>query len=199
MAMRNPVGRVNYQPNSFGEGPRESPQRGFRSFAERGGRPEGPSARRELRRPLQPGAPVLQQPDRAGADAYRHGADLRAFQGRDAGHPRAHGVASPEHRRRLGRDRRRQARHEEIAQAGGRGGRAAGRSRTIAGAQHHRERAGQLCWPQGRRACQPRRRCRAAEEAPGGDREGRRGDGGHCAQGRRRRGGGWKSGSRPST
>lgn len=34
MAMRNPVGRVNYQPNSFGEGPRESPQRGFRSFAE---------------------------------------------------------------------------------------------------------------------------------------------------------------------
>jgi catalase len=32
--MRNPVGRVNYQPNSFGEGPRESPQRGFRSFAE---------------------------------------------------------------------------------------------------------------------------------------------------------------------
>jgi catalase len=34
MAMRNPVGRVNYQPNSFGEGPRESPDRGFRSFAD---------------------------------------------------------------------------------------------------------------------------------------------------------------------
>jgi len=34
MAMRNPVGRVNYQPNSFGEGPRESPGRGFRSFAD---------------------------------------------------------------------------------------------------------------------------------------------------------------------
>ncbi|HEU5093312.1 MAG TPA: catalase C, partial [Nitrospira sp.] len=32
MAMRNPVGRVNYQPNSFAEGPRESQQRGFRSF-----------------------------------------------------------------------------------------------------------------------------------------------------------------------
>jgi catalase len=32
MAMRNPVGRANYQPNSFGEGPRESPQRGFTSF-----------------------------------------------------------------------------------------------------------------------------------------------------------------------
>ena len=34
MAMRNPVGRVNYQPNSFDEGPRESPERGFRSFAD---------------------------------------------------------------------------------------------------------------------------------------------------------------------
>ena len=34
MAMRNPVGRVNYQPNSFGEGPRKSPERGFRSFAD---------------------------------------------------------------------------------------------------------------------------------------------------------------------
>jgi catalase len=34
MAMRNPVGRANYQPNSWGDGPRESPQRGFRSFAD---------------------------------------------------------------------------------------------------------------------------------------------------------------------
>jgi catalase len=34
MAMRNPIGRVNYQPNSFGEGPRESPPRGFTSFAD---------------------------------------------------------------------------------------------------------------------------------------------------------------------
>jgi catalase len=34
MAMRNPVGHVNYEPNSFGEGPRESPQRGFSSFAD---------------------------------------------------------------------------------------------------------------------------------------------------------------------
>jgi len=33
MAMHNPVGRVNYQPNSFGEGPRESPTRGYRHFA----------------------------------------------------------------------------------------------------------------------------------------------------------------------
>jgi catalase len=33
MAMRNPVGRANYQPNSWGAGPRESPDVGFRSFA----------------------------------------------------------------------------------------------------------------------------------------------------------------------
>jgi catalase len=34
MAMRNPVGRANYQPNSWGLGPREHPQKGFRSFAD---------------------------------------------------------------------------------------------------------------------------------------------------------------------
>ncbi|RTL92326.1 catalase [Ancylobacter aquaticus] len=34
MAMRNPVGRTNYQPNSRGEGPRPDPVRGFRSFVE---------------------------------------------------------------------------------------------------------------------------------------------------------------------
>lgn len=35
MAMRNPKGRANYQPNSWGPegGPRENPSRGFRSFA----------------------------------------------------------------------------------------------------------------------------------------------------------------------
>ena len=32
MAMRNPVGRANYQPNSWGEGPRESPAVGFTHF-----------------------------------------------------------------------------------------------------------------------------------------------------------------------
>ncbi|TIM69302.1 MAG: catalase [Mesorhizobium sp.] len=34
MAMRNPAGRANYEPNSWGMGPREDPQRGFRSFAD---------------------------------------------------------------------------------------------------------------------------------------------------------------------
>ncbi|MFY8106490.1 MAG: catalase [Elstera sp.] len=32
MAMRNPVGRINYQPNSAGEGPRESPEQGYRHY-----------------------------------------------------------------------------------------------------------------------------------------------------------------------
>ncbi|MBS3652168.1 catalase [Pseudaminobacter sp. 19-2017] len=32
MAMRNPVGRANYEPNSWGMGPRENPQKGFRTF-----------------------------------------------------------------------------------------------------------------------------------------------------------------------
>jgi catalase len=34
MAMRNPVGRANYEPNSWDEGPRESPKQGFRTFPE---------------------------------------------------------------------------------------------------------------------------------------------------------------------
>ena len=42
MAMRNPTGRANYQPNSFGEGPRESPARGFTHFA---GEEQGAKAR----------------------------------------------------------------------------------------------------------------------------------------------------------
>jgi catalase len=40
MAMTNPRGRVNYEPNSWGAtlgGPREDPVRGFRSFADEGG------------------------------------------------------------------------------------------------------------------------------------------------------------------
>ena len=43
MAMRNPKGRVNYEPNSWGPqmgGPREDPVRGFRSFVEVNGEPK---------------------------------------------------------------------------------------------------------------------------------------------------------------
>ncbi|MGZ8997796.1 MAG: catalase, partial [Allosphingosinicella sp.] len=34
MNMRNPKGRVNYEPNSWGEGPREDPERGYTHFPE---------------------------------------------------------------------------------------------------------------------------------------------------------------------
>lgn len=44
MAFFNPKGRANYEPNSWGEGPRESPDRGFTSFAE-----EGTGAKRRAR------------------------------------------------------------------------------------------------------------------------------------------------------
>jgi catalase len=44
MAMRNPIGRANYEPNSWGDagGPRENPARGTQSFAEEA---EGPKQR----------------------------------------------------------------------------------------------------------------------------------------------------------
>ncbi len=42
MAMRNPVGQVNYEPNSRGMGPRELPRKGFQSYA---ANEEGPKQR----------------------------------------------------------------------------------------------------------------------------------------------------------
>ena len=107
MAMHNPKGRVNYEPNSWARpgGPRESPETGFQSFP---AQEEGPKRRvplGDVRRPLQPGPAVLHQPDRDRAEAHRQRADLRAEQGRDAGDPRADGLAPAEHRRRARRDR----------------------------------------------------------------------------------------------
>ena len=59
MAMRNPVGHVNYQPNSFGEGPRESAAAGIYLFRRGRTGTETPFASRELRGPLQPGAAIF--------------------------------------------------------------------------------------------------------------------------------------------
>ncbi len=42
MAMHNPKGRANYEPNSHGQGPREDPERGFRSY---GAEEAGPKQR----------------------------------------------------------------------------------------------------------------------------------------------------------
>ena len=120
MAMRNPVGRVNYQPNSFGEGPRESPQRGFRSFADV---EEGPKVRlraESFADHYSQARQFFNQPDGAGTAPYRDGADIRAQQGREPGHPRENGLASSEYRRGARRDGRREAWHEDVAEAGGR-------------------------------------------------------------------------------
>ncbi len=107
MAMHNPKGRVNYEPNSRGAagGPREDPEIGFRSFpAEETGAKAAATAG-EFRRPLQPGPPVLHQPDEGGAESHRRRAGFRIKQGRGAGDSRARGFASSEHRCRVWPDR----------------------------------------------------------------------------------------------
>jgi catalase len=64
MQMARPAGRVAYEPNTLsGNSPRETPAAGFSSAAVTETGDEGPHPCRELRRPLQPGAPVLYQPD----------------------------------------------------------------------------------------------------------------------------------------
>ena len=112
MAMRNPVGRANYEPNSWGAegGPREDPERGFRSFAEEADGPKTRLRSGKLRRPLQPGAAVLHQPDADRAEAYRRCAGVRTEQGRAGRHPLAHGLASAQHRCRSCRHGRRRSR-----------------------------------------------------------------------------------------
>ena len=112
MAMINPVGRANYEPNSWtGEqgGPREDPTVGSPASRPRDRREAAPAAR-ELRRPLQPGPPVLPQPDADRAAAHRRRARVRAEQGRDAGDPRADGGQPAQRRRTARRRHRRRAR-----------------------------------------------------------------------------------------
>ena len=109
MAMRNPEGPRQLRAQHLGPngGPRENPARGFRSFPGGSRRAEGAAAFGNLRRPLQPGAAVLHQPDADRAEAHRRCAGVRAEQGRAARHPGAHGLASAQHPRRSGRNGRR--------------------------------------------------------------------------------------------
>ena len=77
------AGQVSYHPNSLGgslPAQADTRCRRLRHLPRRGRGREGPSARRKLLRPLQPGADVLQQPVRAGAAAPRQRAPLRARQ-----------------------------------------------------------------------------------------------------------------------
>ena len=82
MAMRNPVGRVNYQPNSCGEGSAGIAGARLQIVRRVEEGPKARAARGKLRRPLQPGPAVLHQPDADRAEAHRGSADLRAEQGR---------------------------------------------------------------------------------------------------------------------
>ncbi len=116
------------------DGPRECPEQGFRSF-------ERPASGNTVRlRPesfadhYSPGAPVLPQPDRAGAEPHRLGAGVRAQQGRDAGDPRARGLASAEHREGAGRAGGQGPAPAVAAGAGRDGLSGQGQSRPVAGA-----------------------------------------------------------------
>ena len=119
MAMRNPVGRVNYQPNSWGEGPRESPERGFRSFADAEEGAEGAAARRRA-------SPTTTARRGSSSSARRRPSSSTSpmaltFELSKVETPAIRErmvVASAQHRRGAGRDGRRQARPEDAAEAG---------------------------------------------------------------------------------
>ena len=105
MAMVNPTGRVNYEPNSWGADGGPAGGSGPASPALPGrsghrGRAEAPAAAGELRRPLQPGPPVLRQPDPGRAAAHRRRVRVRAEQMRQRLAIRAADGGRPAQRRR---------------------------------------------------------------------------------------------------
>ncbi len=73
MAFTNPVGRVNYEPNSWSATPRASrgPQRRVHHGRRAARGHQAAGAFGTLRRPLQPGAPVPDQPDPGRAGPHR--------------------------------------------------------------------------------------------------------------------------------
>ncbi len=73
----------------------------LRALPAAGGGPEDPRAQRELRRPLLPGHPLLEQPERAREEAPGEGRALRAEQGRAPGDPPAAGEQLRQRRPRL--------------------------------------------------------------------------------------------------
>ena len=154
MQMSRQEGRANYEPNSLGgdeRGPRADVDNGFTTRAARGGRAGASRPLGDLRRPLQPGAPVLDQPDRRRAAAHRRGVRLRARQVRAAGHPHPHARQPPQRPRGPREGSRRRARHAAArGEPGGR--RAAHRPARVGGAQHPAQRPGLVRRPQAR-AC----------------------------------------------
>ncbi len=113
MAMTNPSSRANYEPNSWDPpeaGPREDPERGFQSYPRSGLGREATATSGELRRSLQPGAPVLPEPDARGAPAHHRRVRLRAQQVRAASDPQQDGRRAAQRRRRTRSSGRRRAR-----------------------------------------------------------------------------------------
>ena len=182
MAVENPVGRVNYEPNSWPgdeRGPREDPERGFESLATK----EVGEKRRirpgsfadhysQARQFLDSQMPIERR-------AYREVIHLRAQQSGAAGHPGADGGELAQRRRGLrDRDCRRARTREDAQEVEGRKG-SDHRSSAVARVEHRGERAGELRGSQGRHARHRRRRRSARLSAPRrhrGGRRGRRGD-----------------------
>ena len=166
----NPAGRVNYEPNSWGGERRPARDRRSAASARFAAEESGDEAARaagELRRPLQPGAPVLRQPDRRRAEATsptRFVFELSKVETpaiRDA-----HGRAPAQRRRGPGADGRRRARPDASCRAAPSRPRDADHGpAAVAGAQHPRERPDDVRRPQARRPGHRRRRRGAARRA----------------------------------
>ena len=108
-------GRVAYEPNSLGGGcPFQAGAQGFTSFPEPVEERQGARQARAVRRALQPGDAVLEQPDRRREGAHHQGVPLRADQGADARDPRARRGAAAQRRRRARARRGRRPRHDEL-------------------------------------------------------------------------------------
>ena len=129
------TGRTSYQPNSLGGGcpfQAGAAHGGFVSFGERVEGQKIRAAQPQLRRPLQPGPPVLGQPVPARAGAPHPRPALRAGQGAGHGRPAADGRPADQRRprpgdtggaghRRAPAGRRRRRRRGERPAAGGLG------------------------------------------------------------------------------
>ena len=190
MAMVNPQGRVNYEPNSWDPpGPREDPSAGFRTYPDgqgERGRAQAAAAAGELRRPLQPGAAVLRQPVRGRAAAHHRRVRVRAEQVRPGGDPDPDGGRAAQCRRRPGRRRGRGSGPARAARPAARRPENRPRPAGLPGAEHPGQRAGQLRRPQDRH---PGHRRRGRRQARGGEVSGRAGPGqrrAHRPRGRRR-------------
>ena len=102
MAMTQPGGPGELRAELVGSegGPREDPEVGYRVVRRGDGSGDKRRIRPEsLRRPLQPGAPVLPEPDRGRAAAHRRRARVRAVEGRDADDPDSCRRPAAQHRR----------------------------------------------------------------------------------------------------